>query len=138
MMRFRSKIGLELIIPLTILLGGMMLLFALSGIWSGFLTAFAVAAFTLHIFVTTVYTIDGTVLRIRSGFIYSLSIDISTITSIAPTRNAISSPAASLDRLIIRYNRSEYVLISPAEKNGFLNRLTALNPSISVSVPGFK
>ncbi|RYV04223.1 hypothetical protein SOPP22_00315 [Shewanella sp. OPT22] len=47
-------------------------------------------------------------------------IDIESITSIKETRNPISSPALSLDRLIITYGKHQQIMISPKLKHEFL------------------
>ena len=57
---------------------------------------------------------------------------INTIYKISETYNPLSSPAGSIDRLEIKYNKSESVLISPKDKNAFINDLILVNPNIEV------
>jgi len=86
---------------------------------------FAVGAFALWSFYTTGYTLLSDQLVIRSGP-FRFRVPFAEITSVCPTRNPISSPACSLDRLEIRYRggRSR-ILISPEDKPGLLAALVA-------------
>jgi len=70
---------------------------------------------------STYYEISGDTLRIVSGP-YRVRIPIDVIESIEPTKSPLSSPALSLDRLRIRYGKKQ-VLVSPADKRGFLRAL---------------
>jgi hypothetical protein len=49
------------------------------------------------------------------------SIDIQTIRKMELSNNPLSSPAASLRRLAIYYNKWGYVLISPKNREAFIN-----------------
>ena len=77
---------------------------------------------------STYYAIEGDTLLIRSGFM-KWRVPIRDIRSIAPTRSALSSPALSLDRLRIVYGNKS-IMISPEEKQRFIEALRAINPSI--------
>jgi hypothetical protein len=69
----------------------------------------------------THYTVDGNILRIRCGpFRWQVPVD--AIESVEPTRNPLSSPALSLDRLRIQYGKRR-ILVSPADKAGFLKAI---------------
>jgi len=74
------------------------------------------------IFATTRYDLSGGTLIIRSGP-FRWSIPVADIKSITPTRNPLSSPALSLDRLRIEYGRERAVMISPNQKEAFLRAL---------------
>jgi PH (Pleckstrin Homology) domain-containing protein len=80
---------------------------------------------------STYYVIEGDTLVIRSGFI-RWRVPIREITSVTPTRNAVSSPALSLDRLRIAYGSSKWILVSPEEHERFLSALRSVNPLIRV------
>lgn len=82
----------------------------------------AVAALLFSIFRSTHYTITDQELRIVSGP-FKWRIPISEITAIAPSRNMLSSPALSLDRLKISYGKRKFVLISPSDKTRFMRVL---------------
>ncbi len=66
------------------------------------------------------YGISGDFLVIRSGLLRR-RIPLASITRVAPSRNPLSSPALSLDRLEIRHGGlSRRTLISPAERSHFI------------------
>jgi len=85
--------------------------------------------FIAWLFAQTDYRIDGRDLVIRSAFL-RWRIPIDDIQSITPTRNPLSSPALSLDRLEIRHRRG-VMLVSPADKAGFIAALRAVNGGIA-------
>jgi hypothetical protein len=80
------------------------------------------------------YEITQSELIIRSGLTRN-SIEISSIESVKPSRNPLSSPAWSLDRLRIDYRRKDkltFLLISPEEKSAFLNELVFKTNGLSL------
>lgn len=86
-----------------------------------FASLFAIAFFGSVAFGTS-YTIDRKVLFVRSGpFRWKVVLD--EITSVEATRNPLSSPALSLDRLRIRYGKRRSIMVSPADKAGFLKAI---------------
>jgi hypothetical protein len=76
---------------------------------------------------TVTYKIEG-----ENLIIWHTKIEISTIRKIYRTNNPLSSPALSLDRIAIVYNKFDEILISPKERNEFINELLKINPSIEV------
>lgn len=72
----------------------------------------------------THYTLDGTDLRVRSGP-FRWRVPLREIHEVRPTRNPLSSPALSLDRLRIDYGRGRSIMISPRDREAFLERLEA-------------
>jgi hypothetical protein len=52
-----------------------------------------------------------------------LEYPLQEISKIEPTHNPASSPALSLDRLVIYYNGGKVLMVSPADKQGFMNEL---------------
>jgi uncharacterized membrane protein YdbT with pleckstrin-like domain len=89
----------------------------------------AVLALFAWIYFSTRYTITGDFLMVKSGP-FSWIIPIEDISAVEPTRNALSSPALSLDRLLIRYGKSAELMISPKDKAGFMTELRKhLKPS---------
>ncbi|WP_460980030.1 PH domain-containing protein [Spirosoma knui] len=134
MTSYKSKIGLELTIPLSILLigvGGFMLY---KGIWPGVGIIGLIMFFIIHLFATTRYTIDSHTLRITSGLLFNKSVEIGSIRKIIETCNPISSPALSLDRIEVIYNRFDSVLLSPQDKIEFINELKKVNPTIELQL----
>jgi len=82
------------------------------------------AVLPLWLLVSTNYRITDQNLLIRSGP-FRWRIPIREIRSVRPTRNARSSPALSLDRLLITYGCGQSCMISPSDKEGFLDELRA-------------
>lgn len=74
------------------------------------------------ILLRTYYRVDAGMLTIVSGPLRR-TVAIDTITSVERTRNPLSSPALSLDRLRIRYGDNKSVMISPADRDRFLKAL---------------
>lgn len=132
MKTFKSKIGLELVIPLAVIFGWMLFDSVISQKVNIIIIAIMSIIFIVYIFITTIYTIEKENLKIKCGFFIDLSIDIKTIRKVSETYNPISSPAVSIDRLEITYNNSETVLVSPKDKKGFINSLIEKNPNIEV------
>jgi len=70
----------------------------------------------------TYYAVDKNTLRVVSGpFRWKIAID--EIQSVSPTRSLWSSPAMSLDRLRIVYGNGRRIMVSPADKQGFLRAI---------------
>ncbi len=135
MTTFRSKLGREIIIPIAIILVGLGSLMVYQKIWEGLTVIACVGIFIIFIFSTTYYQIDGRILKIRCGISYILKIDIDTIRRMSETNNPISSPAFSLDRLEIKYQKEQKIdtiMISPKDKDGFIKLITQLNPTIEI------
>jgi hypothetical protein len=81
-----------------------------------------VVGLMVWLMVGTHYTVDRGIIRIRSGpFWWKIPID--QITSVKATRSLLSSPALSLDRILIRYGKRGRIMISPADKAGFLKAI---------------
>ena len=85
-------------------------------------TALLIVALIGSLLVRTHYTISGNTLRIASGP-FSWSVPVDRIESVRATRNPISSPALSLDRLQITYGNGRRIMISPADRDGFLEAI---------------
>lgn len=71
------------------------------------------------IFKSTYYVIAGDTLRIVSGP-FKWNIPVADIVGVTPSRNPLSSPALSMDRLKISYGKRKFVLVSPEDKAGFI------------------
>jgi hypothetical protein len=70
----------------------------------------------------TAYTVERGMLLVRSGPV-RWKVPLDSITAVEATRSPWSSPALSLDRLRIRYGERRQVLVSPADKAGFLEAI---------------
>lgn len=124
---FNSKISWWMFAPILSGLGFFLLLTFVQHRWLAAGLVLLAGAFILYLLVSTRYTITSQELLIESGPIRK-RVPLASITTITPSHNPISSPALSLDRLEIRYGKFDSVLISPADKAGFL---TALHQLIS-------
>lgn len=80
------------------------------------------AGFPLWILATTKYIIKKEDLEITSGP-FSWRIPIKSIKSVQETQSAITSPALSFDRLEITYDEDKVIIISPANKMEFMQKL---------------
>lgn len=82
---------------------------------------------------STQYRIDAEQLVVSSMFL-TWKIPLSTIQKISPSNNSVSSPALSLDRLRIDYQKegkAKFILISPKDKQAFTQALQQAQQSIS-------
>lgn len=130
---YKSKIGLEIFIPLFLVLFFVWITVSFNGpFWLGTAIMLPVILFIWYILATTYYIITDAYLIVRAGFLHHSKIDIQRIKKITETNNPLSSPANSLDRLAVIYNQNSSVLISPKDKHDFIEHLLQLNPSIEV------
>ena len=71
---------------------------------------------------TTRYAVEPELLRIYSGPLRWV-VPLREITRVTRSRNPLSAPAFSLDRLRIDYGTGRWCLVSPADRAGFLRAL---------------
>ncbi|MGI9271005.1 MAG: PH domain-containing protein [Woeseiaceae bacterium] len=86
------------------------------------LACIAATALVVSLMLRTFYSVERGVLRVVSGP-FSWKIQIDEITSVSPSRSPLSSPALSMDRLLIRYGKRRRIMVSPADKQGFLRAI---------------
>jgi hypothetical protein len=80
----------------------------------------------------TSYALTEEALLIRCGP-FRKRVLVSAIQAVTPSRNPMSSPACSLDRLHIKYRGSRLgVLVSPSDKQSFLQDLARLDSQLSL------
>ncbi|HPW99017.1 MAG TPA: PH domain-containing protein [Flavobacterium sp.] len=99
---------------------------------SGWIVIVVTVAFVVFMYRSTYYCIENNTLTVRSMFIVHKKIEISSIRKIYKTRNPLSSPALSLDRIAIVYNKHDEIMISPKDKIQFIEEMLRLNPGIEV------
>lgn len=131
-MEFKSKVDLGL----TAILWGSVALcffpvFLEGGLIIGLVIGIPMAIFIFLLWVNTKYYIRDEHVVIKGIFKDTL-IPIASITSVRPTRNPLSAPALSMDRLEINYGKYDFALISPLEKERFLEELLKINPHITI------
>jgi hypothetical protein len=127
---YRSKIGIEILAPIILILGVTFYLHIVNEIWIGVVINSAVAIFITYLYTGTKYIIDDKRLFVKAGFLVNQTIPIQEIKCIARTNSILSSPALSLDRIQLFYGKSGSVIISPKDKNAFVNHLQQINPDI--------
>lgn len=131
---YKSKIGLVLASFTAAVLFFIFTIMIVNQIWIGFLINLLTTVFITYTLLTTQYTISNNQIRIQCGFLYDETITINNIISITETRNPLSSPAASLDRLELKLENSYSVLISPKERDEFIDHILQINPSVEVNL----
>lgn len=88
----------------------------------GALIAVIGAGLPVWLLTSTQYTIGSERLLVQSGP-FKWKIPLSKISSVESTRNPLSSPALSLDRLHIKYGRGQEIMISPKDLATFIDEL---------------
>jgi len=87
------------------------------------------ALLCLWVLYGTYYDLGTEWLRIHSGP-FRFRVPIARIERVVPTRNPLSSPACSLDRLRISWHDGRGIMISPEDKEGFLRALLERRPDL--------
>ncbi len=130
---FTSKIdwwlGLLLVYPIFRSVVGM-----INGDVLGYLGIVLIIAIIVFSSKTTRYIINDTQLVIKCMFIVNEKIDIEKIRKIEKTSSILSSPALSMDRIAVKYNKFDEIYISPKEKQLFVDELLLINPTIEVAI----
>lgn len=95
------------------------------------------AIFCLWLLLGTRYVLNREELRIHCGPI-RMRVKVADITEVYPTHNPLSSPALSLDRVMIIFGEGlrKRVMISPQDKEAFMRRLRLLRPELRPSEKG--
>jgi hypothetical protein len=75
------------------------------------------------------YELQGKFLMTRTGYI-KFKVPLLAITRVRRRRTFISAPAWSMDRLEIRYGRTQRLLVSPEREDEFLRELQARAPQL--------
>ena len=132
MKRFNSTISITIVTFLALVAGGLSILLIMNNAWGGWSVIVVALFFVAHTFSTTFYIVDGKNLHIRCGFLFRNTIEIASIKKLKETKNRLSSPAASFDRLAIYYGNDGLVLVSPNRKREFIRELSSINPNIEV------
>jgi hypothetical protein len=83
----------------------------------------------------TNYTITAdNLLKIKCGFFMNITLPIASISKLTPCRSILSAPALSFDRLEIFYGEYDSVVISPENRDDFIDQLQTINPAIVCTV----
>lgn len=133
---FRSKVDWWLAMAIAVSIG--------AGTYGAFVTAtagpamlpftamFLVGGIVLPAWIVarTEYTLSDRELLVRSGP-FRWHVPIGSISRIHNTRNPLSSPALSLDRIHIEYSRGKDIMISPQKKEQFLFALETRRKAVA-------
>jgi hypothetical protein len=133
---FRSKVDRKLTAIGVAMPGAAILALALSpknsmSVWWLALTLTAlITVFVLWVMLSTYYEFQGEVLVAHSGP-FSWRVPLKDITAVRESNSARSGPALSMDRLEIGFGVGRVLLISPADKPGFLAALHRRAPRLA-------
>jgi hypothetical protein len=127
---YKSKLGWETIVIILVMLVPYFVISFNNFNWLATVSIVGLLfCMVLFSYTSTVYTVSGDILLIKSMVFYKKQVKIASIRKIVATRN-LSSPAPSLDRIEIWYNGYESVMLSPKDKEGFVKHLQHINPVI--------
>ena len=130
---FRSKIDIRLLLIIVAVFTILSIKVTNTQSWAIIITSAVVMLAMLGLILGLKYVISGDKLYIHYGIYFKRPIEIDKITKLSETRNPLSSPAASLDRIAIRYNSYDEVMISPKDKAEFIAELLKINNKITVA-----
>lgn len=128
--RFKSKIDRWLVVVLVAIIGFELIVMMKAAIEADnaneaamlIFAALATGVLIAWLVLGTRYVVDRDTLRVFAGpFRWKVRLD--EIHSVEATRNPLSSPALSLDRLMLRYGNGRRIMVSPADKAGFLKAI---------------
>lgn len=135
--KFKSEAGLALILAIAGAFAIVLSIGFVNGhLWSTLGIVSPIIVFIAPMILATSYTINGNHLEIRSGFFYYKKIRIDQILQIRSSNSWRNSPASSFsfDRLELFYTKYDNVLISPKDKQRFIDELLKIAPSIDVDL----
>jgi len=128
--RYRSKIGIALLLFIVIVMLAATTLMIVQRAWGGLAVIGVAAIFIGNMYANTYYRITGDGrLVIRCGSFYKIEVKINDIKRIRKSHLWLSAPALSTDRLELCCRR-EHIVVSPKDKHRFVSDLLALNPNI--------
>lgn len=133
MTKYKSKIDIGLIlIVFCIIAISSVPMFVPEIVWLGIVIDLTVILIFLNIIYGTAYIIEEDMLTIRSGIFINKTIDIHDIVEVNKTKDMQSSPALSLDRIRLKLKNKETVMISPKDRDGFINEICSINNKVCV------
>lgn len=133
---FKSKIGWWYHLTVWALAACTVWAFVKSDNVVGMVVLLLVTLWMIQIMLTTWYKItpDGRLIA-HSSFFPEKQVWIKEITAVEVTVMPVSSYALSLDRLIVYKNGKQWMLLSPENKQAFVQLLRKHNPSIRIKDP---
>lgn len=132
---FKSKIDLWLLLIIYVPVTVAMVMGIVDKQWEMLAINICIIAVVTYLFTGAKYIINNNILYIKIGAIQVEKLDIHKIKKIEKTFNPLSAPALSLKRLKLSYGESfGYTLISPKEREQFINAILEINPCVEVKV----
>lgn len=132
---YKSKIDIWLLAVVFVPLLAVLVQVLVTFTWGLVALIAVIIAVMVYMFTTTKYVIDNNSLQVKIGVFEYTQVKISNITAVRKTNNPLSAPALSLKRLEVRYGKSfDYILVSPRDRDAFIEDLLKINPSIKVDV----
>ncbi|TGD57433.1 PH domain-containing protein [Flavobacterium humi] len=132
MTEYKSKMNYWLALPISypicLSVYGM-----IKGEWLGALAFVFLIGSILIVSYFTKYSVDGATLTVKT-MAGNRKIDIRSIRKIEKTNSIVSTRALSLNRIWIHYNKYDEIVVSPKERQDFIDRLLAINPTIEIKV----
>jgi hypothetical protein len=101
------------------------------GAWPAVAIISVLIILLVHLFRNTNYTLTDDKLIIKCGWLYKKEVPLQSIRKIMRTYSFLSSPALSMDKLLIFFDRQQ-VMISPENQEDFLLEIKTRNPSINI------
>lgn len=134
-MRFPSKVDWWLVLALGAGLGAGVVSASASGEPRAWLLLVSIGALVGWILLQTDYRLTDTMLEVRCAF-YRTQVPVDTIQVLRASRNPLSAPALSLDRIDVQHQRG-HVLVSPQDRAGFVAAVRQRAPHVEVvELPG--
>ncbi|MDZ7934047.1 MAG: PH domain-containing protein [Emticicia sp.] len=135
MKKYKSKISYWLFVPVLLLFLYVLVLMVFEKDWLGGIVILSVILLIFSIILKTYYQIEGSTLKIVSGFIVNKEIQIKNIRKIVKTRSLLSSPALSVtNRIEVFYDKYDTIIISPEEQEAFISALKSFNHEIEIKL----
>lgn len=133
MKKFSTEVSWKILGPVLLIFSIVMFLIYQSGAETKEILAFLFGALALVLYL--IYGIryeitDNYMLKVRAGVFYNINVPIEHIHTIEKTNSILSAPASSLDRIEIKYNKYDSVVISPKHRDLFIQELIKINPNI--------
>ena len=106
-----------------------------AGDWLLIVIMATVFVLIMYLLFNTNYTITKGNLKVHSGFIVNKNIAIENIKLIKKTDSILSAPASSFsERIEVFYDNSKSIIISPKEKQTFIDELLKQNSEIKINL----
>lgn len=130
---YKSKMSKGFFIALVLLFIylGYMMITESDGFWISLFCLLLYVLFFYNI-LSLRYIINNKVLEVKAKIFYHKKIEIKSIRMIEETNTMNSAPANSFDRIEIIYNKFDSIIISPENKQQFIESLLVINPDIKV------